>query len=320
LQQYKSACGQIGRLRHRIPKDFSVKAIFYRYLVQATRILGPWFFLLVAKGIATGYFIFSPGRRRISRDFYAALFPDRSGRFHYQCARKQFLNFTHLYLDRFIQREVRDIAYTIEGRHHVVSAHEEKKGGILLMSHMGNWEMAAHLLTKVIDDLQLLLYMGVRDKEAIEKIQKQSIRGDGIRIVAVDQGGGSPFDIMEGIRYLQNGGLVSMAGDVVWRDDQRTVGGVFLGRRVKIPEAPFVLSLVTGAPLIVFFAFRTETGTYEFSALPPIRVTAPTRAQRREAIRTAAGQYLRYMEAALRRHPFEWYHFDTFLGAAQAGK
>ena len=292
-----------------------MEATFYRWLVQATRILGPWFFIWVAKGIATGYFIFSPRRRRISRDFYAAVFPDRPGRYHLFYAWRQFLNFTHLYLDRFIQREVRDIAYTFDGRHHVVSTHEKKQGGILLMSHMGNWEMAAHLLTKVIGDLKLLLYMGVRDKEAIEKIQKQSIRRDGIRIVAVDQGGGSPFDIMEGIRFLQEGGLVSMAGDVVWRKDQRTVSGRFLGRRVRIPEAPFVLSLVSGAPLIVFFAFRTETGTYEFSAMPPIQVAAPTRAQRREAITTAAQRYLDHMEAALRRHPFEWYHFSSFIDA-----
>ena len=291
-----------------------MEAIFYRCLVQAARILGPWFFIWVAKGIATGYFVFSPHRRRISRDFYAVLFPDRPGRYHLYCAWRQFINFTHLYLDRFIQREVRNIAYTIEGRHHVVSVHQREQGGILLMSHMGNWEIAAHLLTKVVSDIKLLLYMGVREKEAIEKIQKQSIRSDGIRIVAVDQGGGSPFDIMEGIRFLQDGGLVSMAGDVVWRQDQRTVSGSFLGRRVKIPEAPFVLSLVSGAPLIVFFAFRTATGTYEFSALPPIQVTAPTREQRRQAIRTAAQKYLDHLEAAMRRHPFQWYHFSPFIG------
>ncbi len=294
---------------------FVVEAIFYRYLVRATKILGPWFFLIVAKGIATGYFVLRPERRRTSRDFYAVLFPERSRAFHLYCAWKQFLNFTHVYLDRFIQREIRNIDYTIDGRGHVVSVHEQKKGGILLMSHMGNWEIAAHLLTKVIGDLKLLLYMGIRDKEAIEKIQKQSIRGDGIRIVAVDESGGSPFDIVEGIRFLQNGGLVSMTGDVVWRDGQRTVTGTFLDHQVQIPEAPFVLSLVSGAPLIVFFAFRTETSTYAFSALPPIKVVAPSRDQRREAIQAAAQQYLGHMEAALRRHPFEWYHFSPFLGA-----
>jgi len=292
-----------------------VKAIFYQMLVRATKLLGTWFFLLVAKGVATGYFLFSSRRRRISRRFYAVLFPDRSSRYQLYCAWKQFLNFTHVYLDRYIQREVRNIAYTIAGRRHVVSTYAQGRGGILLMSHMGNWEMAAHLLTKVITGVKLLLYMGVRDTEEIESIQKQSIRGDGIRIIGVDQSGGSPFDIVEGMRFLQSGGLVSMTGDVVWRQDQRTVSGTFLGHRVRIPEAPFVLSLVSGAPLIVFFAFRTEAEQYQFSALPPIHVGAPTREARAIAIQAAAQQYLDHMEHALRRYPFEWYHFDAFLGA-----
>lgn len=297
-----------------------MKAVFYKILVRATKNLGPWFFLLVAKGIATGYFFFSPRRRRISRDFYAVLFSNRSRSRHLYCAWKQFINFTHIYLDRFIQREVRNITYTVNGRRHVASTLAGNKGAILLMSHMGNWEMAAHLLKKMFPNLKLLLYMGKRDKEEIEKIQKQSIRGDGIQIIGVDQGGGSPFDIVEGIRFLQNGGLVSMAGDVVWRRDQRTVTGTFLNHQVRIPEAPFVLSLVSGAPLIVFFAFRTEKETYRFIALPPIHVCAPTRDQRRAAIQSAARQYLRHMETALREYPFQWYHFEQLLGVEVSNK
>ena len=290
-----------------------MKTIFYRLLVRAAKLLGPWFFILVAKGVATGYFLFSTRRRRIGRRFYAALFPESSPGYHLFCTWKQFLHFTYVYLDRFVQREVRPINYTVEGRHHVTGTYQEKRGGILLMSHMGNWEMAAHLLTKVIPDLKLLLYMGIQDKEEIEKIQKQSVRQDGIRIIGVCEDGGSPLDIVEGLRFLQSGGLVSMAGDTVWRGDQRTIAGTFLGQSVRLPEAPFVLALLSGAPLIVFFAFRIETGTYRFMAMPPIHVSAPTRDKRRPAIHAAAQTYLTHMASALRQHPFEWYHFDQFL-------
>jgi predicted LPLAT superfamily acyltransferase len=297
-----------------------VKAFFYRQLVRAAKLFGPWFFILIAQGIATGYFIFSAQRRRISRDFYAALFPGCYRAYHLFCSWKQFLHFTYIYLDRFVQREVRPIEYTIEGRQYVTGTYRKNRGGILLMSHMGNWEMAAHLLTKVIPDLKLLLYMGVQDKEEIEKLQKQSVRQDGIHVIGVSPNGGSPLDIVEGLRFLQNGGLVSMAGDVVWRGDQRTIPGTFLGHGVRIPEAPFVLALLSGAPLIVFFAFRTEAGTYRFSALPPIQVCAATRAERIPAIHAAARIYLAHMESALRQHPFEWYHFDQFLEGTSVNK
>jgi predicted LPLAT superfamily acyltransferase len=290
-----------------------MQALFYRCLVRATKIFGPRFFVIVAQGIATGYFLFNTRRRTTGRDFYAVLFPGRRRLYHYFAVWRQFTNFTYIYLDRFIQREVRNLDCTIHGREHVVTAQNRKKGGILLMSHMGNWEVAAHLLTKVVPDLDLMLYMGIRNKEEIEKIQKQSISGDGIRIVGVDETGGSPFDIVDGIRFLQNGGFVSMAGDVVWREEQRTIAGKFLGHRVRIPEAPFVLALVSGAPLIVFFAFRTPDGQYRFSAQPPINVVSPDRRDRRTALRSAAQCYLRYLEKAVGEHPFQWYHFKPFL-------
>lgn len=285
---------------------------FYKTLVGATQLLGPWFFKLVAGGIATGYFLFYARRRRIGRYFYEALMPGKSALYYHACTWRQFLNFTTVFYDRLIVRQAKEMKYDIEGRHHVVSTHKSG-GGILLMSHMGSWEIAAHLLTRVIPDIDLMLYMGVKQQEKIEDLQKQSIRRDGIRVVGVGEDGGSPLDIVQSLHFLRRGGIVSMAGDMVWRDDQRTVSGSFLGHRVDLPQAPFVLALSSGTPLIVFFAFRTHTGRYSFKAMPPIFVKAPTRRDRQRAIDEAAQKYLDYMEAALRRHPFEWYHFEAFL-------
>jgi predicted LPLAT superfamily acyltransferase len=155
--------------------------------------------------------------------------------------------------------------------------------------------------------------MGMREKEELERIQKDDIRSDGIRVIGVERSRGQPAGILEGLRHLRRGGFVSMAGDVAWGADQRTVTAAFLGRNVRIPEAPFALALVSGAPLLAFFAFRTPTGRYRFTTLPPIHVTASQRAKRAPAIQQAGQRYLQYLEEALHRHPFQWYHFDVFL-------
>lgn len=288
-------------------------AFFYTTLTFLSKYLGTWFFSIVSRVVATGYFLCSHGRRRAGRDFYAALFPDKSRFYHYGCALKQFQNFTYVFLDRFILRDTGDITYTFDGLAHLTSAVKENNGAILLMSHMGNWEVAAHLLKRSLPDLRLLLYMGIRQKEEIEAIQKQNISEDGITVMGVPEDGGSPFDIVEGIRFLRQGGVVSMAGDILWRNEQRSVAVTFLGRRARLPEAPYILSLVSGAPIIVFFAFRTGNRRYQFTALPPIRLSPPTRAHRPESIRSAAQAYADYMQDALKQHPFEWYHFDRFL-------
>lgn len=288
-------------------------ALFYTTLTFLSKYLGAWFFSLISRGIATGYFLLSHGRRRAGRDFYAALFPGKGRFYHYVCTLKQFQNFTYVFLDRFILRDTGDIPFTFKGLDHLTFAMNQGNGAILLMSHMGNWEVAAHLLKHSLPDLRLLLYMGIRQKEEIEAIQKQNISEDGITVMGISEEGGSPFDIVEGIQFLRQGGVVSMAGDILWRSDQRSVTASFLGRKVRLPEAPYTLSLVSGAPIIVFFAFRTGDRRYQFTALPPIRLSPATRKHRAESIRSAAQAYADHLETALREHPFEWYHFHAFL-------
>lgn len=291
-----------------------MQALFYKSLILGSKIFGTWLFRLTAGIVAGGFFIFSPRRRAVGRRFYGALYPGKNRRKLDYCTFRQFQSFTHLFLDRHLQRENDPLRYTFDGLDYIIEAQRRKEGAILLMSHMGSWEVAAHALKKRLTDMRLMLLMGIRQKEAIQKMQKESIRSDGITIVGIDQDGGSPFDILEAVHFLRNGGLISMAGDVVWREDQRTVTATLLGHRIRLPDAPYSLALVTGAPIIVFFAFRTDVGHYTIRAHEPIHVRAASRPDRPSAIQQAAQTYVDHMQEALLQHPYEWFHFDEFLG------
>ncbi|MDY0282808.1 MAG: hypothetical protein RBR35_19930, partial [Salinivirgaceae bacterium] len=178
---------------------------------------------------------------------------------------------------------------------------------------MGNWEVGARLLRRTIPQLRLMLFMGRRTKEQIERLQKEDLTASGIRIVAADQDAGSPFALVDGIGFLKAGGFVSMAGDMVWRPDQRVVAVRFLGHTVRLPEAPFMLALVSGVPLYVSFASIRGRGQYHFSVSGPMVVAAESRTQRRPAVLRAAQAYADLLEAQVRRNPLEWYHFEPFL-------
>ena len=289
-----------------------MKAIFYRILTGLTRCLGLWFFSLVAGGIATGYFLLFPRRVGVGVRFYRALFPRRHWIYHLWCTFRQFIDFTHVFRDRLLLAGDGTITTDFDGWERLRDA-MGGSGGILLMSHMGNWEVAARLLKKTLPDLRLLLFMGVKQKEQIEGMQKLAVRQSDIRIVGVDASGGSPLDIVEGIRFLRGGGLVSLTGDRIWQGEQRALAVRFLGRMVRLPAAPYVLALTAGVPVFVFFALRTGPRHYHFSASPPIFVSAIDRRQREAAMAMAAQQYADLLEDALRRHPFQWHHFEPFL-------
>jgi len=157
--------------------------------------------------------------------------------------------------------------------------------------------------------------MGVKQKEQIEQIQKESLSQSGIQIIAVEQDGGSPMDILEGIRFIESGGVVSLTGDFVWNKDQRTVPVKFLGRKILLPEAPHLFALLSGAPLFIFFAFRTGKNQYHFSMSKPIILDCNSREERAGAIGQSAQQYADILEATLRTYPLQWYHFEPLRDA-----
>ncbi len=288
-----------------------MNGFWYKLLTRAARLCGAWIFAVVARIIAVGFFIFSP-RVPESRRFYAALYPERGKLYHLWCTFQQYQNFTTIHFDRFLSRHNKSVIFTTEGLEKLDGV-RGRQGALLLMSHLGNWEIAASLLKKLRADTALLLYMGVKEKEGLERLQKDDLRQSGVVIIGADQQSSSPFSAVEGIRFLQAGGLVSMAGDIVWRDDQRKLRVSFLGHTAYLPEAPFVFALVSGAPLMVFFAFRTGRNSYQFTLSDPITLQAKSRQDRAKVIGRAAQQYADLLEESLRLHPFEWYHFDRFI-------
>lgn len=293
-----------------------MKDLFYRCLVALSRRFGNRFFLLIAWHVATGYFLFSPRRVAVSVRFYRRLFPER-GRIHpLLCAWRQYHHFVHLFLDRFLLDDSVDFKTTHEGWEHIVAASESGRGGIVLMSHVGGWEIAARLLQqqgRKHKGIRLMLYLGEKHREQIEKRQKRSVEESGIRIVSVPESGGSATDILEGLHFLREGGLVSLTGDRLWNAGQRHVIVRFAGGKARIPEIPFVLALLSGAPILIFFAYRTGTGAYHLHSGPPLYVKAASRRGRKAAVEAAAQVYADRLAETVHSHPYEWYHFDSFL-------
>jgi len=288
--------------------------IFYQWIVHLSKKYGVWVFKIYVWIVATGFFMIFPSGVAAGVRFYRALFPQKKLLFHLWCVWRQYHNFTSIFLDRFLLEEFADISYSSEGWEHIEKAFEEKTGGIILMSHIGNWEMAAHLLKRKNPDIPLLLYMGVKQKEQMERMQKESLSGTGIKIIGVEKQNQSPFDIIDGVNFLKKGGMVSLTGDRIWYEDQKSVVVSFLGHELKLPETPYIFSMLSGCPLFVFFAFRTGPKKYHFSITKVDFVRPCSRSERKEAVKNLSRQYALLLEQALYKYPLQWGNFGSFLG------
>jgi lauroyl/myristoyl acyltransferase len=243
--------------------------------------------------------------------FYRALFPSRSFLYHSYCAWKQYHKFTDVYIHRFIHFDEEDIEYVKEGWEYLEEAVQKKTGAILLMSHIGNWELAAQTLNK--KGLPIMLYLGAKHKEQIEHIQKKILAKSGIRIVATSEDEKSPFALIEGINFLREGGIVSMAGDRLW-GKQSYVTVDFLGHEAHLPDTPHLFALMTGAPLMTFFVYQEALGKYHIKVSKGRKVLAASRTDRKKAVQESAQTYAADLARFSAEHPFEWHHFEPFIG------
>ena len=288
-----------------------MKLIYYKTLNILSEIFGERILSAGTWIIASGYFIFFPSRVSVGIRFYRKLFPNKGWLYSLRCVWRQYHNFTHIFTDRFRLLHNKKIDYTSEGLEYLEDAVKNKTGGILLMSHIGNWEVAIHLLKE--KGFMPMLFMGAKNKEKIERLQKESLSEKGIKIIAEEQNNPSPFDILEGISHLKKGGIISITGDRIWRKDQRLIPVRFLNHTVYLPETPHFLAAYSGSPILIFFAFRINKKSYHFTMSEPIYVNASSRKERREAVQKSAQKYADILESNLRKHPLEWYHFEQFL-------
>jgi lauroyl/myristoyl acyltransferase len=288
-----------------------MKKLFYKIMLYLSHKLGLWFFRTMSWFIATGYFFLFPLRVKESVRFYRALFPERGFAYALYCAWKQFHNFTDVYNHRFIPWAGEKAEFVREGWEHLDEAVAAKTGAIVVMSHIGNWELAAERLNQ--KGLPIMLFLGAKHKEQVEGIQKEKLAQKGIRIVATDEKEKSPFALLEGINFLREGGIVSMTGDRLW-GDQSYVTADFLGHEVRLPDTPHLFALMTGAPLMTFFVYQKSQGIYHIKVSKGRKVVAATRADRKKAVLESVQLYADDLARFASEHPYEWHHFEPFLG------
>ena len=290
-----------------------MKRILYKSIAFISKHLGSWVLRLFVWFIATGYFLFFPRRVASSKYFYRNLYTQKSSIYHLWCVWKQYHSFARVFVDRFEYTNFENISYVSEGEEYLQEALSNKKGGIILMSHLGNWEIAAHILKQKYKDLPLLLYMGSRNKEQIEKLQKKSLKERGIQVLVSEEGEETPYDIIQGVRFLRAGGFVSMTGDVLWHSEQRSVEAKLLNHSVRLAEVPHYLALITGVPLFFLFSFRIDNSKYSFSVSEPVYLSAETKAQKTHVVQRSVQRYASLLEEKIKVYPFQWYHFKPFL-------
>jgi lauroyl/myristoyl acyltransferase len=287
-----------------------MKGLFYEFLIRMSRLTGAWFAALFAWIVSSGYFLFRPSMVASNVSFFRSVFPTKSFPAVLGVVWRQFHHFAAGFADRVRLAQNESFNCEVVGMDGFEKQTTQGRGAIFLMSHFGNWEIAARLFAR--KGSPLVLHLGEKQKEQIERKQKHDLARDGIRVVSASADGGSPFDLLESIRVLREGGFVSIAGDRIQSKGQRHLEALFFGRKVDVPVAPHLLAMNTGVPIFTLFTIRLSPLRYRVLLGEPYLVSRPDgHESQEEALRRSVAHYLGELEVMVRQHPEHWYRFDA---------
>lgn len=290
----------------------NVKILANRLLFWFGRNVGIWVIRWVAWFIATGYFFFVRRRVRTSLTFYQTVFPGRSRWHHLHCAWRQFHDQAQSHCDDIAFSFGMPVQYTTEGHEAVQQAADAGHGGIIIMSHLGNWDVAARLFRQ--SGFKVMLIMGEREARLVDQKQRQDLASANLKIlVSRTDDDDSLMTGIEALKFIRDGGFLCIAGDMGWTNPRFRQTAAFFGRRIYLPAGPHTLALVSGAPVFTLFSFRLGTGRYRFVILPPRVVKAAGRSKRNDAIAESAQIYASNLEEAVRQYPYEWHVFESIF-------
>jgi predicted LPLAT superfamily acyltransferase len=293
-----------------------MKAFIHETLIRVSLLLGSWPIRFFAWWIATGYFLFRSPRRRSSIRLYQVIFPERSRWYYLYCTWCQFHSYAATFAERIEFDRKKGLTTSTQGREKLLEVARRGKGGVILMSHLGSFEIAAGVFREV--GPKLLLIMGEKEAKQVARDQREAMKARGIHIQVAAAAEDFPFGGVEAIQFVREGGFVSVAGDLVWTEQRSRLPVTLFGHEVGLSPGPHLLALISNAPLFTMFTFRVEKGKYLILMSSPREVKATSRSERSEALQASAQAYANALEEMVRQHPFQWYIFEPFFESVSA--
>ncbi len=195
----------------------------------------------------------------------------------------------------------RDVTPTIrvEGGQHLEDALARDRGVILVTAHVGPWDAAAPLLAQR-EDLEVSIVMRREPNPSARAFHDELRRAGGVHVLHV---GEHPLEALSWRRALGPGRALAFQLDR-W---QRS------GIPESVPEGPFRLSALTGAPVVAAFASRVGVFDYRLQIQQP---RSFSRRATREELEVAREEVLGGLLEWIRRYPTQWFDFE---GVASSG-
>ncbi|MBS1667729.1 MAG: lipid A biosynthesis acyltransferase [Bacteroidetes bacterium] len=276
----------------------------YRIFVYILKKFGVQPAYVLLRFVAFYYLLFSFKSSKAAFSF----FRERMGFGRFKSIRKIFRNY-YLFGQSLIDRVVvmaeipNRFSFDFDGEENLRQMVKNQKGGLLLSAHIGNWEIAGHLLKRLNTKINIVMF----DREH-EKIKQylDSVSGEKtVNVIVVGNGLSHIYEISDAFK---NNELVCMHADR-FLDGNKTLKQIFLGADARFPLGPFLLAAQFKVPVSFTFAMKETNTHYHFSATQPLEYDYSSKEKLIDEMFQA---FVQEMTEKVKKYPEQWYNYYNF--------
>jgi len=267
--------------------------------------IGRWGARLLLYPITLYFVITARSARRTSYEYLKRLRGESARWWH---VFRHFHCFAATILDRvyLLRGDFERFGITVHGKEIVHRQIESRKGGILLGSHLGSFELL-RALGVMQQSFSLKVLMDPLHNQNITRFFDALNRKIAATIIAPDR----PDTLIRVKESLDAGCFVGMLGDRVSGGD-KTTQCQFLNAPATFPAGPVLLAAMMRCPVILFFGLYRGGNRYEIYFEHFADQIDLDRVRRAEDIQFWMQRYAERLEHYSRLAPYNWFNFYPF--------
>ena len=287
--------------------------IGYKAILALSNVLPRSWQYAIAHVVADAHYLLDRPARESVKANLRAILPDAPEARIREDARWVFRSFGMYLCEFFGYRRFGpafiDAHVSVQGRQHLDAARALGRGAILCSAHYSNWELGATTVAHLGYPITAIVQMHPQPRIHELFVQQRAARG--VQVFP------SAHGAKAALKALRRNGTVAMLGD-------RTTGGpvvaaTLFGRRTLLPQGPWRIAYVSGAPILPAFIHREFNNNYTLQFGAPIVPPAAAECERNAAMCGMAQAWAACLEARLRANPCQWAAFRPFWDSTPPG-
>lgn len=251
--------------------------------------------------VASYYFIFL--KKSNQAIFY--YFKERLGFSYFKSKKmvfKSYYTFGQTILDKIsISAGMKNkFTYEFDGIEKLIQLLEEKKGGVLISAHIGNFEIAEHFFSEIDVDFQFNLVTTDLEHSAIKNYLEKLSKKSTIKFILIKEDLSHIFEINAALARNE---LVCFTGDRYF-EGVKSLKEKLLNEEANFPAGPFLIASRLKVPVVFVYVMKEPNLHYHL-------YTREVNVNHRDE-RGLLKAYTESVESMLKKYPLQWFNYFDF--------